>query len=650
MPTKDSDLPFPIRGVSRSLSHTKANPETTPDANNVLPYDPLEHRYRGGSRPGFRDMSWVNVGGPPVFMVSFPGPPVDGEPFRLSLVAGTANDVFVNKTGQATVGDTATYTETLVSLTSPLTTEESASGGPFSYLAPGGNDVYVQPDATDYYRPGFGTGTGVTILTEAGDEIQAASFSFGGKRTYATPYQGGVVVTGTGQVIKTGVGTLSGGKFIGDDIGSWSSLGVIPHQHLLEITPLNEAAEATVGFASYLIHNDISEELFVDSGSHHGRCSFRVVDGPKLISARNRSVTSISSSIGHVPIGADTVSTYLDRLVFTKDRVWYMSRQGDPTDYDYGADATDRGRAVAGVSSNAGLPGDPIVALASRGNDYLVMFARKTTWVMRGDPAAGGTLFNLSRSYGCVDPQAWCHGDGGEIYFLSKEGMCIVPDQAGARPEPVSAASLPNELRNFDANNSHVSLAFDVRYRGVWIFLTPRVGENSIHWFYSKLTDSFWPIRLSNTNHQPTAAVAHTSSPAVDTAVVIGGRDGTLRRAVPGLGDTDAGLESSLVLGPYLAGDTTFQEAILTRLLLMMGGEGAPIAVRVFSGKTPEEAADKAVANVSPSYTAAITGNRSKVLIPRVRSVAFCVRLSSTSPWAFESLVASVGAAGIARA
>jgi hypothetical protein len=679
---QEVDIPFPIKGIGRAFNYTKSNPETTPEATNVIPYDPAEHRYRGGSRPGFPAVPDFAMDGPPVFLISFAPPAEMGEQFRQSFLAATRNSLYVNVPLETVVGGVTQYSELFAPFASLMVVEstvtaqvvgyENASGDQFlrpggvwaflgiitggnlasgesrEYLTPTGNFRYRRPDGTSIYIYFLGLAFG-PLLTESEELLSSNSLDVGDRRAFGVPYQGAVAITGSGQVLREGTGNLVNGVFTSDNLDDWSD--VTPHEYALEVTPVdrvNDNQDIVATPATYPVMFNLGSKLYVRSGTNRGRCKYRVVDGPKLITAKDRKIMSIGSTAGQIPIGADLIGSYLDRLVFVKDRVWYMSRQGNPQDYDYGADGTDRGRAVAGFASNAGLPGDPITAIASRGNDYLVLFARETTWVMRGDPAAGGMLLNISRSYGCVDPQAWCHGDLGEIYFLSKEGLCVLPDQANARPEPVSSESLPNELRNFDSNNVYVSLAFDVRYRGVWIFLTPKVTSQAIHYFYSKLTNSFWPVQFEIADDQPTAAVAHTSSPSADAAVFLGCQNGLLRTVSPTRPDRETGLLSTVVLGPFMSGQTPSYQGVLSSMVAMFGGDGAEVVLEVFAANSPEEAVSKARTG-APSFTINLAGRRTRIFYPRVRSVAFCVRLRSSKPWGFESLTAGISPAGRAR-
>lgn len=640
MAAEDIQIAFPQKGVSRGMASAQLDPDTSPGAANVIPYDVREHRFRGGSRPGFVRAMTTSLGGAPLMLASYPSRPDDDGEIRQSLVAVTANRLFVNVQSEVAPGE---YTEDMVEVGEFLETEDSVSLVQDFYLAPGGVDRYFWPDAGEYFV-GSVDDSGF-LETEDGEFLTTDEFSFATDRLSAHPYQGSLVVPGSGTVIATGTGRLRNGVFTGDDVADWNALGVDTMTHLLEVQPLRGSA---VRQASYVIKFDQGNSLYVDSGTNRGRCSFRIVDGPKLIDAPSRSVRPLAATIGNIPIGAELVTTYLDRLVFVVGRVWYMSRQGNASDWDYGADVGDRGRAVAGVNSDAGQPGDEIVALASRGNDYLVMFSRQTTWVMRGDPAAGGVLFNLSRTYGCVDAHAWCHGDEGEIYFLSKEGLCVIPDSAGGRPTPVSSELLPNELRNFDSSTTLVSLAFDVRYRGVWIFLTPKDGSQGTHWWFSKLAGSFWPIQFESSTMQPTAVTVHTSSPSRGSVVTTGDASGTIRQASAGAGDGASPVASSLILGPFWTSGTPYQQGVLARLVAMFGVDSG-VVMDVFAGDSADQARLAALDGGSPKFTVRLDGQRSAVFMPRVRSVAFCLRLRSTSPWAFESIMATIGSGGLAR-
>lgn len=58
------DIKFPIEGLDKGRVTSQQSPTTSPDMNNVRPYDTLDNRARGGQRPGLD--KWGNgdqVGG-----------------------------------------------------------------------------------------------------------------------------------------------------------------------------------------------------------------------------------------------------------------------------------------------------------------------------------------------------------------------------------------------------------------------------------------------------------------------------------------------------------------------------------------------------------------------------------------------------------
>ncbi len=46
------ELPFPLQGKNENYAASKQPPQTSPDLNNVRPYDVSDTRARGGQRPG----------------------------------------------------------------------------------------------------------------------------------------------------------------------------------------------------------------------------------------------------------------------------------------------------------------------------------------------------------------------------------------------------------------------------------------------------------------------------------------------------------------------------------------------------------------------------------------------------------------------
>ena len=57
------DLRFPVGGLNRRYAYRQQPPYTTPDCLNMRPFDVIEGRERGGSRPGLNLTYWDWLGG-----------------------------------------------------------------------------------------------------------------------------------------------------------------------------------------------------------------------------------------------------------------------------------------------------------------------------------------------------------------------------------------------------------------------------------------------------------------------------------------------------------------------------------------------------------------------------------------------------------
>jgi len=58
-----AEIIFPIKGKHVGFSASKQPQLTSPDLNNVRPYDVLANRARGGQRPGMKKLYSQQIGG-----------------------------------------------------------------------------------------------------------------------------------------------------------------------------------------------------------------------------------------------------------------------------------------------------------------------------------------------------------------------------------------------------------------------------------------------------------------------------------------------------------------------------------------------------------------------------------------------------------
>ncbi len=351
-------------------------------------------------------------------------------------------------------------------------------------------------------------------------------------------------------------GTISGSDgstAILDDVAAqnWTTLGIDTDSDVCVVS--NVGGGTTAGtYAITTVHATNGITLSPDPGD--GTCSYRIERGPKIYdtSAGTISLWFATSGKGQVPTGCPLVSRWLDRAVLSgaeiAPHVWYMSRAGDEFDFDYSL--TDSQRAVAGTNAEAGVPGDPIVAHIPHSDDYFIFGCLDSLWRMAGDPAFGGSLDALSRTIGVVGPNAWCIGPSSELIVLSKSGVYAVNPGGNSYPVPLSEGPLPAELKSVDTNVLNVQLEFDVADRGVHIFLTPDSSNTRLHWWLDFDNKAFWPLTLAS-GHEPTATCALNATATEETGILLGCRDGKLRRFSSLAGnDTGSAFTSYVIIGP----------------------------------------------------------------------------------------------------
>ena len=597
-------IPFPLGGIERRVSFQDSEPQKCHHALNVTPDTSQgSGRVRGGSRPGLTRRFTQNVGASPQFMVSVVT--VNEDPYEI-IVIGTSTDVY-RSSSTRNVGPPVTYTEALTGLAGVLEVQD-----------------------------------GETLEVEAGDPLEISSYNLGTvERGTVTPYQGNIILAGTGnELVSEAEGAFNSGILSSTAIADWTALGIDLNTHLIELFGAAEGSFAiqTINTGSIRVAN---------APNTSGDVTFKIVEAPRVLNFTDEILSTLVPTTGTVPTGAQALAVYRNRLVFAKDRAWFMSRVGNIYDYDYGADANDLSRAVGATSSDAGQPGTPIIALAPGGYDYLVMFGEDETWVLRGDPVYGGQLYPLSRDIGCVDALAWCHGQSNEVYFLSKNGLYVISPDVSSPPQPLSQEVIPRELQVADRDNYDTVLVYDSEDEGILIIITPKDGTAGTHWWFDISTQSFWPIQYS-TSHQPVTAVGFSGNPTLPRRVLMLSSDGFVRE-MRGTDDDGTAIASEVVLGPYAMNEQLDLEGLVTELVGSTDTASGNVTVSVFVADTPEEAAEAAQANTDPFCTGTMLPGRSYKERMRARGSAFCIRLAATSQWAFEMLQAKIQTVGMRR-
>lgn len=365
---------------------------------------------------------------------------------------------------------------------------------------------------------------------------------------------------------------------------------------------------------------------------------------PKKFSPLTSAVSNwTAATAGTIPKGCPLICNYRDRLILaggtTAPHLVSASRQGDPEDWD--TSETDSGAAWTLATGDAGILGDIVTALIPHTADCLVLGCSTSIEVVMGDLGFGGNREVLTKKFGIVDKGAYCHTPDGWIVFLSQDGLKGMPAGCGAARniEDLSRPKIPEELLVTDPSTTSVAMEYDIRDRGIHIFLTPLSAGSAAsgHWWFDWDTKSFWRVTLGDADYEP--YVVHerknfVASSASHSTVMLGCRDGYIRRHQNDLVTDDSTAFSSEVwLGPF--GDPTLMnDTFLMDVMGVLARLGGKATWSVHPGTTPEEAF-----NASARESGIWEAGRNNVANPRVSAQSFYLKLVNADNlgWGFET-------------
>ena len=359
----------------------------------------------------------------------------------------------------------------------------------------------------------------------------------------------------------------------------------------------------------------------------------------KVYDPDDNSITGLFPTYGKgiAPSNCTIVSSWRGRLMCVEKSDPYnikMSRVFNPKDWDY--NQTDVARAIQGNFTYAGGVGEPITAIIPFHQNCLIIGCKNSVWSLNGDPGSGGSAKRVDHEIGILDSRAWCVIRGGYLLMMTKDGLYLMPPGCGVPPTSVSREVLPTELLNINTETHEVSMAYDLKFRGVHLFVYN--GTNTAHWFidvHTKATGNtfaaaFWPVAYS-ANHSPATCHSRSGYSGTDSPVVFGSKDGYIRNSQIGL-DQDDGttIASHIVFGPFALGSTGGEiEGKLSSISAVLGRNSGSVTWSVHVGQTAEDAVN-ASARESGTWTGFTDAGLQYKAHPRARGAFACIKISST--------------------
>jgi hypothetical protein len=401
-------------------------------------------------------------------------------------------------------------------------------------------------------------------------------------------------------------------------------------------------ANALVAGTAQVFAGAKQQKLYIADPGAAGDAQIRVFTPT---SGAASTIADNTATSGTTPDDCPLCCVYRDRLVVAgPSHLWYMSRVCTPTDWNYACDLDDPARAVSGSNSDAGAIGEMITALIPHGDQRLIFGYMNSIWVMRGDPAYGGQVGNLSRDIGILSGTSWCTTPEGFLVFLSRDGIYGMAAEATSRPEPLSREKLPDELLGLTTAD-YLTMGYSINEGGIHISQTPTSGTGK-HWFFDWRTKAFWKDVLP-AESQPTYQTQYAVNQTSQRELLFGTRGGyVLKLDDDTESDNDSAtstqaIHSYVLLGPFFPGGSSYHQARLNEIYAVLDESSKDVDWEVLVGDTAEEAVQ-----ASASVTGTWTAGRNTSDHPMVVGSAIVIKLSSSGRWALDHVMARVAKFG----
>lgn len=427
--------------------------------------------------------------------------------------------------------------------------------------------------------------------------------------------------------------------------GDFAALGVNQYDYAVVITDGGTGATEGTYFIDSVSTTDIT--LSTDPGDATG-ISFRVQRCPKVYdpSANTLTVWSPDASKGSVPVGYPLIGNFLDRILLSGSPLdqgeVLACRRGTPGDWLYADTDASSAWAMSTDATSGHLPEH--VRQMIPHPDRCVIFGMHTSYaVLRGDPTYGGSAKMLSPDVGGLSGKAWCFDDRAWLWMMTQDGLYVMPQNCGGTPRPVSRELLPQDLLNIPSTST-VSMAWDVRYRAIHLYVTPSTGDGTHYLIDTRQTEGEWRAaffpQTYQTDHQPTAVHAARNRRSDYSLVLLGGSDGYVRRLKHDVetDDGDNAITSHVEILLARLGGSDYSDGMIREMIMIAAGDSGEIDWKIRTGASAEEAFDET--NDAATGVFDRTG-RSYIERPWVRGPAAVIRLENGQEqrWAMERLV-----------
>ena len=370
------------------------------------------------------------------------------------------------------------------------------------------------------------------------------------------------------------------------------------------------------------------------------------------------------TTFGSLPDQMNLGCNWRGRGVYSGDKdypgQWYMARQSNPWDLNY--IANDAQSPVAGGNADAGECGDTILAVISYSRDYLIFGCANSLWVMAGDPAENGSLYEFYSTGGILSAWSWCWDKEGNLYILSSAGLLKIAPGFGT-VENITEESYPDFIKDLAYNKAtyKLTMGYDRKQHGIEIARTTLTSGANSCWWYDLKTDGLFPDSFPTACGIFSVAYYEASDPDYQH-LLFGCNDGYIRFADGAvkndsatgdtLGSPSTLIDSYVTFGPLeIAGEN--REGKITSLIgVTTGGktggtvtDSNDLTYKLWTGLSADEIVEKLAANTVPNVAGTISApgrGRGARKRKSVRGAYAGIRIgnaTASQTWGLEKLI-----------
>jgi hypothetical protein len=131
-------------------------------------------------------------------------------------------------------------------------------------------------------------------------------------------------------------------------------------------------------------------------------------------------------------------------------------------------------------------------------------------------------------------------------------------------------------------------MTWDDQNDGVWIWYSPFSNSASTHYFWSKHTEAFYPMKFANTELNPLAVRVFDGDDTDDRVIMLGSVNGYVNFLNnDATTDISVNFVSHATLGPFVISSSNQTRMVIKELKALTDADGAAVNYEILLGDTP---------------------------------------------------------------